>query len=256
MKPQIPYSHRNEGGTPGRAPLEPWTPSVIADGRFFAPLTKSVNVYVLRHGQSEGNATGTFQGKLDFALDERGKEQAKAAASWLAGQSIDTIVASPQKRAAETAGFIASACGMEEIRFLDSLVEVDVGIFGGLTWESSKARYPHVFEEFQYRSWDAVPGAESSKELYQRAIASWAAIRDLAEKGAEKICCVSHGGLIQWLMRSTFGATSWLPLIPTSNCGISRFDIEPTTRGKPAFIQWGMINFKAPGSGKEAKPVF
>jgi broad specificity phosphatase PhoE len=256
MKTQTPYSHRNDGGVTKKTHLEPWTPSVIADGRFFASIERPASVYVLRHGQSEGNATGTFQGKIDFVLDERGREQAKAAAAWLAGQSIDAIVASPQKRAAETASLIASACGIQEIGFLDSLVEVDVGVFGGLTFESSKIKYPDVFEEFQYLSWDAVPGAESSKDLYQRAIRSWAAIRDLAEQGFQKICCVSHGGLIQWLMRSTFGANSWLPLIPTSNCGISRFDIEPTGKGNPAFIQWGMINFKAPGSGREAKPVF
>ncbi|MDX9826910.1 MAG: histidine phosphatase family protein [Spirochaetia bacterium] len=256
MKQQLLYSHRNEDGLSEKAALESWTPSIIADGRFFASLEKPVSVYVLRHGQSEGNATGTFQGKLDFPLDKRGKEQAKASAIWLAGQTIDTIAASPQKRAAETASLIATACGIEEIRFLDSLVEVDVGIFGGLTWESSKTAYPEVYKEFQYRSWDAVPEAETSKALYQRAIASWGAIRELAEEGAEKICCVSHGGLIQWLLRSTFGAKSWLPLIPTSNCGISRFDIEPTAKGMPAFIQWGMINFKAPGLGEGAKPVF
>ena len=256
MKPQNLYSHRVSGGPADRTDIESWTPSVIADGRFFSTLEKPLSVFVLRHGQSEGNATGTFQGKLDFPLDERGKEQAKAAGAWLAGQTIDAIAASPQKRAAETASIIASACGLKEIRFLDSLVEVDVGIFGGLTWETSKAEHPGVFEQFQYRSWDAVPEAETSQRLYQRAIASWGAIRELAEQGAERICCVSHGGLIQWLIRSTFGAKSWLPLIPTSNCGISRFDIEPTVKGKPAFIQWGMINFKAPGSGKEAKPVF
>jgi broad specificity phosphatase PhoE len=256
MKPQNLYSHQSSDGQAAKAVRGSWTPSVIADGSFFASLEKPLSVYVLRHGQSEGNATGTFQGKLDFPLDERGREQASAAAAWLAGQKVDTVVASPQKRAAETATIIASACGVQEIQFLDSLVEVDVGIFGGLTWESSKTMHPDVFQEFQYRSWDAVPEAESSQILYSRAIASWAAIRDLAEQGAEKLCCVSHGGLIQWLMRSTFGANSWLPLIPTSNCGISRFDIEPTSRGKPAFIQWGMINFKAPGSGKEAKPVF
>jgi len=256
MKAQNHYSHRVGGGMAARARLEPWTPSVIANGSFFTSLEKPVSVYVLRHGQSEGNATGTFQGKLDFSLDDRGREQAKAAGDWLSGQHIDAITASPQKRAAETASLIASACGIQEILYLDSLVEVDVGIFGGLTWDSSKAEHPDVFEEFQYRSWDAVPGAESSQAIYYRAIDSWGAIRGLAEKGAEKVCCVSHGGLIQWLLRSTFGASSWLPLIPTSNCGISRFDIEPTGKGKPAFIQWGMINFKAPGSGKEAKPVF
>ncbi len=231
-------------------------PQVVADGAFFASIPQKTTVYVLRHGQSEGNATGTFQGKLDFPLDSRGREQASATAAWLSSQGLETVVASPQKRAAETATIIASACGLDKVVFLDSLVEVDVGLFGGLSWDSSQARHPEVFSEFQYRSWDAVPGAETSERMYARAIQSWEGIRRLAEKGIGTIGCVSHGGLIQWLIRSTFGARSWLPLIPTSNCGVSKFEIEPTPAGKGAFIQWTMINFKAPGLGQGAKPVF
>ena len=121
-----------------------------------------------------------------------------------------------------------------------------MGIFSGIDMETASALHPGVFGEFRHRSWDAVPGAEHSRSMYARAVASWIRMRELAEEGARTIVCVSHGGLIQWLIRSTFGVRTWLPLVPSSNCGISRLDLEPTGQGAPAFLQWSMINFLAP----------
>ena len=122
--------------------------------------------------------------------------------------------------------------------------------------DTARLRYPEIFSEFRYRSWDAVPEAEHSPSMYRRAISSWMRMRDLAMGGAKTIVCVSHGGLIQWLIRSTFGVKTWLPLIPSSNCGISQFDVEPTGEGLPAFAQWSMINFRAPDVGVGIKPTF
>lgn len=229
---------------------------IVVDGCFFSPILRETAFYIVRHGQSEGNATLTFQGRLDYPLDAVGRGQAQGAAEWLAGKSVDAVVSSPQRRASSTAAIIAAACGLGEPLFLPSLVEVDVGIFSGIDWETARARYPEIFGEFRYRSWDAVPEAEHSRSMYARAVASWARMRDLAVGGARTIVCVSHGGLIQWLIRSTFGVRTWLPLIPSSNCGISRLDVEPTGPGLPAFIQWSLVNFEAPGVGPGVKPVF
>lgn len=212
--------------------------------------------YILRHGQSEGNATMTFQGRLDYPLDATGVAQAKAAAAWFEDKKIDAVVSSPMKRAAVTASTVAAACGLPEPLFLPSLVEVDVGLFSGVDMETARSRHPEIFGRFQNTSWDAVPGAENSVSMYARAVESWIAMRDLASKGARNIVCVSHGGLIQWLIRCTFGSRTWLPLIPAANCGISRYDVEVLGRGKPAFVQWGLISYKVPAAGETAKPVF
>lgn len=228
----------------------------VVNGFFFSSVSHEVTFYILRHGQSEGNAKMTFQGRLDYPLDESGIEQAHAAAAWLSGKAVNAIVASPLRRASVTADIIAKTCAIREPIFLPSLAEVDVGVFSGIDMETARARNPEVFKEFYYRSWDAVPGAESSKSMYARAVASWISMRDLAEKGAKTIVCVSHGGLIQWLIRSTFGVHSWLPLIPSSNCGISQYDVEPVVLGEPAFVQWSMINFRVPAKVPEQKPVF
>lgn len=230
--------------------------SEVADGSFFSALNHETNIYFLRHGQSEGNARMTYQGRLDYPLDETGIAQAQDAAQWFSDKAVDVLVSSPQKRASMTAQIIARECGLASVDFQPSLVEVDVGIFSGIDVETAKTTHPEIFQEFYHKSWDAVPGAESSKSMYSRAIASWKHLRDCAEQGARTIICVTHGGLIQWLVRATLGVHTWLPLIPSSNCGISQYVIQPIAVNKPAFVQWAMINFKAPSLRKEVKPVF
>jgi len=174
----------------------------------------------------------------------------------LVGKNVDAVVSSPQRRASVTASIISKACGCGDPILLPSLVEVDVGIFSAIDMDTARLKYPEIFGEVRYRSWDAVPGAEHSRGMYGRAVCAWMRMRDLAMEGAKTIVCVSHGGLIQWLIRSTFGVRTWLPLIPSSNCGISQFDVEPTGDGLPAFAQWPMINFRAPDVGIGIKPTF
>lgn len=226
------------------------------DGAFFAGLRAPTSFYFMRHGQSEGNATSTFQGRLEFPLDRTGIAQAEAAAAWFSNIGVEVIASSPQRRAADTARIVAGACGISDIRYLASLVEVDVGLFSGIDAERARREHPEVYARFFHESWDAVPSAEASSSMYLRAAESWRILRQFAENGAGTILCVSHGGLLQWLFRSTFGARSWLPLVPFSNCGISRLDVEPHTQGQPAFLQWSLMNFKAPHSPSDRKPVF
>ncbi|PKL05771.1 MAG: hypothetical protein CVV53_07750 [Spirochaetae bacterium HGW-Spirochaetae-9] len=225
MYPRFESSSWGEGGS---LPLTDAS-AIVVDGAFFSSISHDTTFYILRHGQTAGNASGTFQGRLDYPLDETGTQ---------------------------TASIVAEACGKGEALYLPSLIEVDVGLFTGIGAEMARVRHPEVFARFQHMSWDAVPEAEHSSSMYARAVISWMRMRELAEGGAKNIVCVSHGGLIQWLIRSTFGAKSWLPLVPTSNCGISRLDIEPTSPGSPAFLQWPMINFRASELGLGLKPVF
>jgi len=227
-----------------------------ADGRFFAPVSNDTSVYILRHGRSEGNATLTFQGRMNYPLDSLGVKQAEGAARWLKDKEIDAVLSSPLDRALVTATIISESCGLGAPAILPSLAEIDVGMFSGISMEKARVEYPDIYRVFEYSSWDAVPGAESSTRLYERAMASWDEVRRIAVGGARRIVCISHGGLIQWLIRSTFGARSWLPLVPTSNCGIAQYDIEATSPGNPAFVQWSRINFHAPEVAQGTKPIF
>lgn len=224
----------------------------IADSAFFATIREATRFFIVRHGQSVGNASRLFQGTLDMPLDDRGRAQARGIGQWLAKEAVDTVFSSPLLRAAETARLVAAECSLPGIRLDPSFVELDTGIFTGLGFEESRERHPEVFSAFEGHSWEAVPGAEKSDVLYRRAMRAWSVLRAAAEGGSRAVVCVSHGGFIQWLLRATFGGRSWMPLVSTANCGVYELLVQPTRAG-PAYLQWKHMNFQVPEA--EAAPT-
>ena len=221
----------------------------IADSAFFSPLSHATRLYIVRHGQSEGNAKGIFQGRLDMPLDAGGRSQARDLGVWLAREGVGTILSSPLARAAETARIVGEACATEPL-LEASFAEIDTGIFTGLSFEQARRLHPEVYSDFEGRSWEAVPGAERAEALYGRAMTAWTVLRAraLAAEGSARdgaIAVISHGGFIQWLVRSTFGGRSWMPLLSTANCGVFELLVEPRGEGR-SYLQWKRINFQAP----------
>lgn len=217
----------------------------VAGSAFFSSLTRETRFFIVRHGQSEGNAKKIFQGRLDLPLDEIGRAQARELGDWLAAEGVGTIFSSNLARAKETAQIAARVCGVEPI-FDERFVELDTGIFTGLSFEQSRERYPDIFADFQGRSWEAVPGAETAEALYNRAMVAWGVLRASASDGDRNVACVSHGGFIQWLVRATFGGRSWMPLLTTSNCGVFELLVAPRGGGD-AYLQWKHMNLQVSG---------
>lgn len=237
--------------------------SASADQSFFRSLRLPSTFRIVRHGQSEGNARRIFQGQLDLPLDSVGKTQAQALGSWFASRSPGYILSSPLKRAAETASIIAATCGIDSPGIDSSFMEFDTGSWTGITMEEAQQKHPAVCQKFSAFSWDAVPGAEPSAHIYDRAMRAWSVLVDAAitledVPGARStsLVAVTHGGFIQWLVRSTFGNRSWMPLVPTDNCSIFELHVAPTSvPGKP-LVQWRRINYCIPDLGPLVLPVF
>jgi len=85
----------------------------------------------LRHGATDWNRNGLFQGRTDNPLNEDGLRQAHEAAGMLRGAGISRIVASPLVRAARTAEIIADAISVP-LTIDDGIIEFDFGSFEGL----------------------------------------------------------------------------------------------------------------------------
>jgi len=84
----------------------------------------------LRHGVTDWNLRGLFQGRTDIALNDEGIAQAHAAVRRLRSQPLDHVVASPLLRALQTAEIIASGSGTP-LAVDDGLIECDFGSFEG-----------------------------------------------------------------------------------------------------------------------------
>ena len=213
---------------------------------FFSGLSKAVDFYIIRHGQSEGNAEKILQGLMEYPLSETGRLQAaargRALKQTLSGAKL-LFFSSPMGRARETASIIAEEAGLGEPVFHDYLKEIDLGVWTGKSWDQVMNEDPSLWSDFMARSWDAIPGAESSVDLFDRALRFWAVARDaIKAASAEKVLVITHGGLIQWLLKSSFQSRNWFPLFPISNCGLFKLCVKPHPTGNSAYMGWEEID--------------
>lgn len=110
-----------------------------------------LTVYLLRHGETAYNADGNrYCGLTDLDLTDRGIEQAKQIAVLLQGASIDSVYASPLRRAYRTAALATG--GQFEVKTDQRLMELDFGSWEGKTRQEFVAENPALWE-----AWDASP---------------------------------------------------------------------------------------------------
>jgi len=216
----------------------------------FASLSTlpSVDFYFLRHGKSEGNMQGLVQGRLNYPLSGAGREQAETTGKWLLGKRIVKVFTTPLDRGKETARIVSGVASLTAPEELPALMELDTGLFTGLTLEEAKSRYPEVYRKFLHESWEGVEGAEKIQKLKERALLAWNTLMTAAKEAAitnpeERIgvLAVSHAGFLQWIVKVTLGSSSWFPLLPMGDCGIYHLSVQGTVS------RWVLLNFQAPG---------
>ncbi len=150
-----------------------------------------------RHGQSEWNALGRWQGQADPPLSTLGRRQARAAADRLG--TVDAIVSSDLDRALTTAAIIAEALGVGPVLVEPRLRERSAGEWSGLTRAEIEEGWPGYLAEHR-----RPPGFEPDASLLER---TRAALDDLeaANPGAE-LLVVTHGGVV-YVLESDAGLT-------------------------------------------------
>lgn len=149
-------------------------------------------IYLIRHGQTEWNAEGRFQGRLDSALTSRGEEQARHVGDILMAELEDPARfdyrVSPLGRTMATARLALFPLGLDYCQDPE-LVEIDVGAWAGQTYEEVAAGYPDLAvsggpRDFAYHS----PDGESLEDLRNRG-------RRWLESITVPTVAITHGGL-------------------------------------------------------------
>ncbi|HEX8287100.1 MAG TPA: histidine phosphatase family protein [Pyrinomonadaceae bacterium] len=189
------------------------------------PVTR---LYLIRHGQSAGNAEGRFGGHSPTPLSELGSEQAKLTAQALAKEKIQAIYSSDLFRAVQTAEPLAKRLNLPIIK-TSAFRERHVGVLEGLTFDESKAAFPKDYYALVNRNvHHVITKGESYNHLLHRATGALKEI--LRVRQGEKIAVFSHTGAICFLTLYLLGAitprTKTTPWLVTSNCGINRFEIR------------------------------
>lgn len=154
-------------------------------------------IYV-RHGQTEWNTAGRYQGQSDVDLTEAGRAQAAKLAAHFPVENVHAVYASDLKRAMETAACIARAKGLE-VQPRAALRELSFGDWEGLTYEQITARWPEALRDFFARPDRlAIPHGESFLILQKRALAC---IDELVAKHeGETIVVVAHGAILRTIL--------------------------------------------------------
>jgi broad specificity phosphatase PhoE len=164
---------------------------------------------LIRHGQSTANATGVWQGQMDFPLSEAGRAQAREVGKALARECLDGIYSSPLVRAFETAEIISRETNYSgAVVPIEGLSERRGGLLEGTTHAERMTRNPELVNELlslpEEERWTLV-GAETDEEILQRFERAISEIRARHATGG-RVAVVSHGGVMRAFLREHFGA--------------------------------------------------
>lgn len=157
-----------------------------------------MDILLVRHGESEGNARGELQGHADAPLTPRGREQATLLGDWLRARDLrwQAAYASPLARARETARIIAERASFLEPVLDPDLREVSVGSLEGLNRETLGTRHPTFLERAITDLGDfGEYGGETYDDVQVRVQRFLARLSDAHRESADRVLVVAHGGI-------------------------------------------------------------
>ncbi|WP_413375217.1 histidine phosphatase family protein [Alkalihalobacillus sp. 1P02AB] len=164
-----------------------------------------MNLYLIRHGQSEGNRLKKIQGTMDFPLSEDGKRQVELLGERFVSIKLDHLYSSDLTRASSTADAIAVRKNMTVHKW-DKLREVELGPLQGKTRVQIYEEFPQANKESLITS--GIDGTETVEQLEARCKYILEQLL-LAHKG-KNIALVSHGGFLSVLMMYILTGEQWV----------------------------------------------
>ena len=177
-------------------------------------------VVVWRHGETEHNASGIWQGQLDIPLSDIGREQALRAAAALAAYSPAVIFSSDLQRAVDTALSLASRVDLQ-VRYDERLREIHAGLWQGMTAGGVAEQFP--VEHAALLAGEDLQRGVHGESLGQVAERTRAAVDDLLVELAPGDCAViaTHGVAGRAIVASLVGLDqhmAWQAFAGLHNC--------------------------------------
>ncbi|MCR4622361.1 MAG: histidine phosphatase family protein [Clostridiales bacterium] len=176
-----------------------------------------MELYLIRHGESEGNRFGTHNGWAPTPLTEKGRQQAGQTKPLVEGVRFDRILVSDVLRAWQTANIIFPGA---EFVFCPLIREMNNTAMRGKTYQDMVELFPDLYPEcldrFDYSplGWDC----ESGRRFTARA----AGFLDMvARLDCERVCAVCHAGIIKAICAYVLGIPDHNPPMSCSNASVS-----------------------------------
>jgi len=125
-------------------------------------------IVLIRHGETDWNIIGRYQGQADPPLNPKGRMQAQKLAKELSQNSLDVIYSSPLRRTLETAKIISNKLKIDVINE-PRIMEIHQGDWQTRLRTEIEERYPDLFAAWEITPWEVTPpGGEHLKEVQQR----------------------------------------------------------------------------------------
>lgn len=197
--------------------------------------TKPAQIWLVRHGQTDANLIGRYQGHLDLPLNETGREQVLAMGAQLREEletrglrRVQALYSSDLIRTRETAQAAAAALDISILSDV-RLREIHMGDWEGFAFAEIRERYPEIVER-RYRDpmHVAPPNGETTFDVAKR---MWPALDEYAARhtGDDPIVVVSHGMAIATVICRIRGmALSRVFEVVPGNAEITMIEWEPT----------------------------
>lgn len=179
-----------------------------------------MDIYVMRHGETEWNSQRRVCGRSNIPLTEEGRRQAEEAAAGLVGRGIGVILASPLQRAQDTAAAVARRLEGVQVETDPRLLEQCFGDYEGCDYDDAEFR--RMRKNLAYR----MPGGGES--FYDMAARLYPLIDEVREKYPHtNVLLVAHGGVCR-LLHSYFEnlTNEEFSAISTGNCQWRQYTVD------------------------------
>jgi len=185
-----------------------------------------LKLFCVRHGQTDWNVKGKFQGRTDIPLNSKGLRQAHSVAEMLSGLSLDSVWSSELSRSRQTAEKIASFHDLE-VNISEGITEISHGKWEGLVAYQIEQKWPGMLEKWHLDPhMVTMPDGENLLDVQKRAVKT---ISEILSPEHENIAIVSHDAVLKVLL------CYWLDCpvrsfwkFQLSNCSITMVEYNDT----------------------------
>ncbi len=162
-----------------------------------------MKLLLARHGQTDWNIAGRYQGQSDIPLNPTGCEQAKRLAKRLSAETIHAVYSSDLSRAKNTAQAIANIHQLQ-VQTDSRWRELNFGEWEGMTYKEMSAHSPALFEAWMMNPRHTpTPNGETLDELSKRVASAFDEVKNKHKD--QTVLVVSHSGALQALLATLLG---------------------------------------------------
>ncbi len=164
---------------------------------------KGPRLLLVRHGETDWNRDGKFQGQIDVLLNDNGRVQAGQAAEFLKDVHLDFALSSSMLRPKETAEIILQHHPDVELKLYDGLWEISHGLWEGKFESEIEDGFPGLLKQWkEFPETVQMPEGENLQQVWERALVTWKEmIRSVSGTGI----IVAHDAINKAILCQLFG---------------------------------------------------